>query len=372
MEQLLLIILGNFISIQFFGWLIVGVTYLRSKKNGYTMISITDLNLRWYRDFYDKNRPGCIKFSFGRLNDIFPRMAIVKKPMPTNEELRKIAKKEFIIFLILTFVGVFAIEEMVYFLPDNPKLVGLYNGLVGGTCVVFLVYAVLSFIIMRKPTGLREYIAMISDASRTRESMEAFELPDFAHVEFDSSNKLSDKINYLLTYYRVAEVKNNMVAMSKAAHAYEQLSATVMLTDQGHFSMDSNLFEYYSFREYNPELANKYYQHSKKRIDADKDCNGRRKLAYYSFYVLHDYETARKYAEEGLASLEMDDPGRSDVMSDFEKKMLTYLKEQIEMQKQGSTQAQIQGAAQVQEQDAARLEEQGSTQAQIQDGSQQE
>lgn len=61
---------------------------------------------------------------------------------------------------------------------------------------------------------------------------------------------------------------------------------------------------HYSFIEIDLELAEKYFAEGKKDLMTDKDLNGRRILAYYTYYIEKNAVEAVNYIEEGLSRKE--------------------------------------------------------------------
>ena len=64
-------------------------------------------------------------------------------------------------------------------------------------------------------------------------------------------------------------------------------------------------------------------------LEKDKDSNGRRRLAYYAYYIEGDREKAKKYLAEGIKALDARETVMLDVEHDLEEKMLRYLEEQL-------------------------------------------
>ena len=65
-----------------------------------------------------------------------------------------------------------------------------------------------------------------------------------------------------------------------------------------------NLIFYSSYINRNRENATKFYYLVKDRLEADKDANGRRVLAYYYLYVLNNVKLAKEYIAQADEALE--------------------------------------------------------------------
>ena len=180
----------------------------------------------------------------------------------------------------------------------------------------------------RKPEGL--------EALRIEKTRELIDGKDPEEVDFPSLETLSfpkattqQKIHYCFSRYLWAEMRNDLTAMAEAAHyLYENRAAYLPATFVK--ARNSMLVSYYSFREKNPEMAKQFYEETPSELEADKDCNGRRILAYYAFYVLGDRERAKNYMQEGLKALSANDAALLPAQRATEERMLLYLKSQIE------------------------------------------
>ncbi len=323
----LLIILGIILGLIGFGWIWVLFEYLYYKAKGFVLITVAGLFIRWDRDYYDKENPGKMKFSRTRLNQIYPTVLMYKKG--ADEEVRKstfhtvLAVVLAVTFAVLTLMnGYGAFDSM------KQEVRGFLGGLCAGAFGFFFSISYYNIKRHKKPEGLEARIWELSMSMQQAKTEEDLVAQPFDHAMFGSA-ALGSKIRYLCSFYRVAEMRNDLAAMSECIDEMTRLK-TVGLTDMGHFYLDTVLFSYYSFRHKVPVLATQFYQHSKRNIDADTDANGRRKLAYYAFYVLNDKEAAKKYVEEGLSALSVDDPRQLEIFLKFEEKMLLYLKSQLQ------------------------------------------
>ena len=316
--------LGLFLGIEGIGLLRVGFNYLYYRAKGYTCVAVSILSLRWEKDYYDREKPGRMKFMVTKLNDLVPGILMMIKPgRPAADQKRSYIIHE-VLYIILAVSSIAAYTFFLFVQPiGNDYLNQFVSGLVAGVFVIYLTLAANIYRVLKKPTGLQVKVLEMRDAIQTREALEAYVLPPMDQAQYATAS-LNDKFNYLSLYYTIAECKNDLSAMAACAHAWIHLG-TALLSGQALFHMDSTLFSYFSFREINPEMAKKYYLQSKKQIDEDGDCNGRRKLAYYSYYILHDPESAKKYAQEGLDVLKVEDIRRFDTINDLEEKMLKYI-----------------------------------------------
>ncbi|MBP5492156.1 MAG: hypothetical protein J6Y08_04865 [Clostridiales bacterium] len=262
-----------------------------------------------------------MKLSVTRLNQLFPTLLMMSSAYPL-EKARKGNRIVMIVMSVISAMLFFFICALTLLAPSTRCYLFLRFLLAGGVgyCLTRAHYALKQ---SGTPSGLQKQILEIRDVilKETPDPLPAF---PFAHPEFEKAS-LGEKVVYLGIFYRYAEMRNDLMAMAEAAHAYEKLG-TLTLTETGHTHVDGTLFVYYSFREKNPELAKKYYQHSRKAIDNDMDCNGRRKLAYYAYYILEDKALARTYLEQGLWALTVEDPRMAKLERTLEERMLGYLK----------------------------------------------
>ena len=321
----LISLLAIWAGIFFFGLLTCGVEYLVWKKKGFIFICFMFLHFRWDKDFYNRENPGKVKFSATRLNQFFPTLMMLASMYPLEKH-----RKESRIFSIVLFVItalLFAVICVITLLAPESRCYLFLKWMLAGGVGYYLTRAHTIFRSTGKLTGLQEKIAEIRD-TMMKENPEPLPQIAFAYPEYAKA-PLGEKAVYLGIFYRYSEIRNDLMAMAEAANGYTKLS-TLTLTETGHFHVDSALFAYYSFREKNPELANKYYQHSKRAIDNDMDANGRRKLAYYAYFILGDKAQAGTYIEQGLWALGVDDPRMSRIERDLEERMLGYLKSLLE------------------------------------------
>ena len=312
-------------GVIFFGLLTSGIEYLFWKRKGFFFVYFTLLFFRWDKDFYDREHPGKVKFAVTRLNQVYPTLLTMSMTYPP-EKAKKIHRISAVLMFILSLLLLFSGAVIAQLdLATGWDLFLRY--LIGGGFVYYLTRAYYEFKIGKKATGLRAKTAAIREVMMKEDPGDLPKFP-FAYPEY-SKAPLGEKVIYLGIFYRYAEIRNDLMALAEAVNAYLKLG-TLTLTEEGHFRVDATLFAYYSFREKNPAMANKYYQHSKKAIERDMDCNGRRKLAYYAYFILGDKAQARTYLEQGLWALGIEDPRMSRIERELEERMLGYLRGLLE------------------------------------------
>ena len=324
----LLLILGTVLGCYLFGWLRIPFTYLILRMRGMTCTRVAGLFLRWDKDYYDPEHPGKMKFSVSpRLNQLYPTILMHKR-------MEKGSKKNGIVFLIIDilltvgFLVAFIVLQIKSLGDSDDLLLPFLCGLCIGGFSLFLTISHQCIKMRMDPTELNAKTAEITESLAFAEKVEDIVAKPFAYPSYVNAS-IGEKCLYLITFYRAAEIRNDLAAMAECVKAMTELR-TLTLTAEGHFYLDSVLYSYFAFRQKDPERAKQSYEHSKQFIDADKDANGRRNLAYYYFYVLNDKESARKYAEEALQALSADDPRVSKIGNDFEEKMIRYLLSQID------------------------------------------
>lgn len=157
---------------------------------------------------------------------------------------------------------------------------------------------------------------------------ESVELPPLSELPYEKALD-TEKFMYLNLRHVKAQILNDLPVLAECAHQMEELDSNKLLKNFK-AAKDAILMDYYSFREKNALKATEFYEASKDNIEEDMDCNGRRKLAYYKYYVQHDTEGARVCVEQGIKALKVDDPARTEMEKKFEENMLLYLKGVIE------------------------------------------
>ena len=144
------------------------------------------------------------------------------------------------------------------------------------------------------------------------------ELPVQTEVDFY-------KWRYLRLRHLKAEMTNDLNGIAENIYMIERLTDT-KLPILARVSRNACLMDYYAYRQKDYTKATEYYNSVKEQIEKDMDCNGRRTLGYYSYFVLGDKEKARKCVEQGLSALTVEDPMRMPIETEYEEKMLLYLK----------------------------------------------
>ena len=328
--RILLAIVGLLIGAFAAGCLLALIGFIEGCIRGYKMQHVVLLFCKWERDYYDKENPGRIKFSFSPKSalQIIPSILMVPDPKDRVDGEKKKGPygtmESVVLAVICTVLAVVAFGSAVFITIrySGEKMPGFLVGVLCGVAATFGMFAWIGFSIGSR-NGLQSRLMELVKPLRDENVMASFTMPPFAREEYDKA-QVGVKRNYAQTYYVVAEIRNDLPAMTEAVRELEALGNTG-LTELGAFHVDTILYSFYSFRKIDPELAEKYYRHSQKSIENDKDCNGRRKLAYYAFYVRKDLELARKYVLEGLEAMKTPDPKMGLVQRNFEEKMLRYL-----------------------------------------------
>ena len=322
-----MLFLGMLIGTYVIGWLRVLFDYVYFRLKGMTCLSVSGIFIRWEKLYTTSHPQGKMVFSVSsRLNQVYPTIVMYKRP----ERERKVDLFYFS-FCLVSSIGLIILAvafEIFLYERVGPYVARLAGGFCFGGASVFLSVFLRQYRSQVSLKPIREKADMMlrllaNAASPDELLLEPFDIVNYTHGSLD------DKVNYLIVYYETAEIKNDLAAMATCVNEMIKING-LGLTDTGHFFMDSVLYSYYSFRQKDPELARKYYQHSKKRIDSHRGLTGRRKLAYYAFYIEGNKEYAKTYAQEGLASLTLEVPSVFPLEREFEEKMLKYLLSQID------------------------------------------
>jgi hypothetical protein len=325
--DILVFFLFMLLGSMLFGLLAAAFEYLFWKSKGYTFLAFVFYFAKWYRDYYDEANPGKLKVTASsRIQQVHPQIAMFSHSYPPEKERRHI-KVYSVIYLVL---GVCCLALNYGLIPWNRDAfyTSILQGLIGGGFCLFVSMGYYGLKNTARVSNLAGRTRDLGDLLRNEEKLLSSPMPAFDYLEYGKA-PVMQRVPYLCTYYLCAEIKNDLPALAQAANAFSKLN-TATLTDAGHFSVDTTMFGYYSFREKNPSMATRHYSHSMKNIDADMDCNGRRKLAYYAFYILEDKDLARTYLEQGLRALKVVDPRITPAHLHFEERMLNYLKSQLE------------------------------------------
>jgi hypothetical protein len=163
---------------------------------------------------------------------------------------------------------------------------------------------------------------------RAASDMNEIDCPPLEDVKGPKAPLISSEILYQLLRYRILEGKEDKEELQKIAAWLDIRVGSVNISDIN-FSINSALMMYYSYWQLDPQKATKCYEDSKNRIESDLDCNGRRKLAYYHYYVLNDVEGAERILKEGLEALNTKSVMFSKCEIEAERKYLLRLEEQI-------------------------------------------
>ncbi|MBR5040562.1 MAG: hypothetical protein IKX68_05560 [Clostridiales bacterium] len=249
----------------------------------------------------------------------------------------KVSRKRFrAMDLVTTITGILlAITVMILsFLKWRSLSDGCYRSVIYGVCAgsfgfgIMLIAALIKA--YAKKNAFRDFVAEKIYERHQKGSYREVELPpltDLTHL--DPSEP--DKLLYLDMRYRKCSFENDLSGMAMCAMELELLNEAKLL-QINRFSRNSNLMDYYAFRQKDPVKAREYYEKSKNEIEDDRDCNGRRKLAYFSYFVLKDPEKAKECIEQGFAALTVEDPMFTEEEKNYERQMLTYLKDLIDQE----------------------------------------
>jgi hypothetical protein len=255
----------------------------------------------------------------------FPNFLVLRGKLSYEEMVKK---DSFVSFLIFPFVA--ALTALMIYLTIIAGNFYLRMFLVGTSvgCCLYLLIHIKTIIDGRSDeTTLRKYTV-----KKTQEflqaGLEAVDLPPLSELSYEKANDM-EKLMYLNLRYVKAQIMNDLPVLAECAHEIENLNINALLLDY-RFHRNAMLMDYYSFRERNALKATEFYEASKEEIEKDMDCNGRRKLAYYKYYVLHDVPGAKTCVEQGLEALKVIDPSRTEAELKFEENMLLYLKGVIE------------------------------------------
>ena len=317
---------GAFLGFFVLGYLRALIEYLYGKLKGYSFFGLTHLFLFWKKDLYSETYPGKIRFSTCRISHLTPHVDMFRADA-TEEDLNN---HNMVLFFIWFLCGMATgIPARVFFQGDYSISANFAAGILTGLTFVFL------FGILSVNYGWRSQRIPLSGKTRSirlllqnRNLLLETPMPEFAVGEFGKASIL-EKIDYAVRYYQLAEIKNELTAMSLCASSMERLISPGLKPDL-RSRLDSELFSFYSFRCKDPQKAMKHYRSSKKEIDSSMNPNGRRKLAYYALYILSDKEAARAFVEQGFHGLAVEDPRIFPVVNENEEKMLSYIKSVLE------------------------------------------
>ncbi len=254
-----------------------------------------------------------------------PNFLVLRGKLSFDEMMKK---DSFISLLILPFA--LALTALMIYLAVIAGNFYLRMFLIGVSCgcILYLLLHLKTLIDVRSGAKtLRKYtVKKTREILQTR--LEEVELPPLSDLPFEKATD-TEKLMYLNLRYVKAQIKNDLPVLAECAHEIENLNSNTLLLNY-RFYRNAILMDYYSFRERNALKATEFYEASKEEIEKDMDCNGRRKLAYYKYYVLHDVPGAKACVEKGIEALKVIDPSRTEAELKFEENMLLYLKGVIE------------------------------------------
>ena len=250
-------------------------------------------------------------------------------------DLSKVSKKRLkIMDLVSTGISFIlaSIMLLLSFMKWRSLSDGFFRSVVWGVCAGFFGFSVmLIFMVVKANIVKNTFHAFLQEKLLDREhtgSYQGIDLPPLSEVMYMNPTE-PEKLMYLDMRYRKCSFENDLFGISTCALEMGLLN-DMKLAPSGRFSKNSNLMDYYAFRQKDPVKAREYYEKSEKEIEEDMDCNGRRKLAYFSYFVLKDIEKAEKCIEQGFEALTVEDPLFGEEERNYERQMLTYLKDLIE------------------------------------------
>ena len=213
------------------------------------------------------------------------------------------------------------------YLYFTTKPLALKDFFFGIACVAVMMLFLLIFSKMRYNKA-HAYLLDLSERFLAADEHTTFPLLSWSQF-LELEPLITEKLSYAMMCFIVAEQENNLMAMKEIVRNIDEINYQT-LPPFLKFRMDAIYLMFYSYREIDPEKATKHYTRSKDSFDKDPDSNGRRRMAYYAYYILHDEVAAAKYVEQGIKGLEKHDPLRSRYENELERKMLFYLKSQLE------------------------------------------
>lgn len=321
--NILMLLLGAIVSFYLFGLIVACVEGLVANSNGARTVSFSFLWWKWQKlssDGTTVSEKGKWKVSKSKFRIIAELLYI--RTNITAEQEKKIRRHTYLILLIIALPVLAGTFFAGYFLPAP------FRYFFFGLLIMLTLLAVTVFRTRNSPgSGLEQF-----RADKTRELFEGkpiseIELPPLEELPYENATKM-EKIMYSLSRYRIAEMKNDLAALTETAHFLTEQDTEKLIPGM-QVAVDGTLVNYYSFREINAALAKKYYERSRLELEKDKDSNGRRRLAYYAYYIEGDREKAKKYLAEGIKALDARETVMLDVEHDLEEKMLRYLEEQL-------------------------------------------
>ena len=252
-------------------------------------------------------------------------------------DLSKVSKKRIrVMDLVTTGVSLLLSVTMMVlsFLKWRSLSDGCFRSVIWGICAGFFGFSIMLIVaVIKAHTQKNTFRAFLMEKLREKQqngSFDGVDLPPLSDVMHLNPSE-PEKLMYLDMRYRKCSFENDLFGIATCAQEMELLN-DMKLVSSNRFSKNSTLMDYYTFRQKDPVRAREFYEKSKKEIEDDMDCNGRRKLAYFSFFVLKDLEKAQTCIKQGFSALPVDDPLFSEEERNYERQMLTYLKGLIEQE----------------------------------------
>ena len=286
------------------------------------------LCFRWERDLYAKgDKQGCLRFKINKF--VFAPHLILDL---TNLSKKTIKITDIInVAANLLLAGVCLVLSIMSWIDlSEGALRNVVFGAVSGFAVYILIFIMAIVRTVGKKNTFQKFFAEKLQERHQNQSIRGVELPPLSELVHLNPTE-PQKMIYLDTRYRKCSFENDLAGMAVCVQEMELLN-DVMLLPSNRFSRDSDLMDYYAFRLKDPVKAREYYEKSQKEIEDDRDCNGRRKLAYFSYFVLKDVEKAKACIADGFAALSIEDPLFTEEEKKYEEQMLTYLKGLIEQE----------------------------------------
>ena len=252
-------------------------------------------------------------------------------------DLSKVEKKRLkVLDIVISGISfILAVTMMILsFLKWRSLSDGCFRSVVWGVCAGFFGYSLMLVVAVIKAYATKNtFRAFLVEKMREKQQKGTFDgvdIPPLSEVLHLNPSE-PEKLMYLDIRYRKCSFENDLFGISTCALEMETLN-DMKLTSSTRFSKNSTLMDYYAFRQKDPVKAREYYEKSKNEIEDDRDCNGRRKLAYFSYFVLKDPEKAKECIEQGFSALTVEDPMFTEEERHYERQMLTYLKDLIEQE----------------------------------------
>jgi len=269
----------------------------------------------------EKPAPFVIKRSKFR---IFANMLFVKK----NATQKQYSRIRFFFRVANTLFFGAAVAQL-YYMRRERFFHGYFQYFVEGVIISLACMVLAEWIAPLMKKRSTEMIRKISEQIRSASPDTHIDFPTWPEfVALSPSNM--DTVSYACLGYLIGEQENNYEMIHEMADHLMKVNYTALPSFLKK-RVDGKLMSFFSFRFKDPEQADFYYHRSRWDIYNDQDCNGRRRLAYYTYYVLGDVNEARDLVRQGLQATKVPDPLRTDYENALETKMLLYLKSQLDM-----------------------------------------